>query len=64
MAAILFFTVGFLCGYFCKGERKGAETVPPIERTQTVYYDDVVLQQHKEQELELKDNVAYIPIPL
>ena len=64
VAAILFFTVSCLCGCFCKRERKRAETVPPTEQTRTPYYDDVVLQQHEEQGLELKDNVAYGPVAL
>ena len=36
-----------------------AGTASPIEQPQIPYYDDVVLKQHVEQELELKDNVAY-----
>ena len=37
------------------------ETLPPSVQTQAPYYDDVVLKQH-EQELQLKENVAYGPI--
>ena len=56
VASILFFIVGFLCGHFCRKERKPAEIVPPAAvQTQIPYYDDVVLKQ----ELELKANVAY-----
>ena len=63
---ILFFTVGFRCGHFCQKYRKqssaAAETVPPSGgQSQILYYDDVVLQQ-REQELELKENVAYAPV--
>ena len=62
MASILFFTVGFLHGHFCQKKRKPAETVPPSGgQTQIPYYDDVVLQPC-EQELELKENVAYGPV--
>ena len=66
MASILFFTIGFLCGHFCRKESKvTAETVSQCDRekiqgTSTPYYDDVVLKQ--EQELELKENVAYAPV--
>ena len=68
VTSILFFTVGFLCGHFCQKKRKSsataAEAVPPMTtggQTQIPYYDDVVLQQC-EQELELKENVAYGPM--
>ena len=72
MVSILFFIVGFLCGHFriCQKKRKSStraaagETVPPGGsggHTQTPYYDDVVMQQ-SDQELELKENVAYGPI--
>ena len=57
--SILFFIIGFLSRYFCHKERKTAGTASPIEQPQIPYYDDVVLRQHVEQELELKDNVAY-----
>ena len=68
--AILFFIVGFLCGHFCQKKRKLAsaaagETLPPISssvatsgQTQIPYYGDVVLQQ----EVKLKENVAYGPL--
>ena len=70
VASIVFFIVGFLCGYFCQKKRKSntpsaaaAESVPPLatgrEQTQIPYYDDVVLQQEA---VELTDNVAYGPI--
>ena len=63
VASSLFFIIGFLCGHFCQKKRKqstaAAETVPPSGgQTQIPYYDDVVLQP-REQELELKENVAY-----
>ena len=70
IASILFFTIGFLCGHFRQMRRKSSttaaagETVPPAGsrgQTQTPYYDDVVIQQ-SDQELELKENVAYGPI--
>ena len=51
MTSILFFIIGFLSGHFCQKGRKRAENVSP-------------LQQHEEQELELKENVAYVPVHL
>ena len=68
VASVLFFTIGFMCGHFCQKKRKPSTaaadlgTVPPSGgQTQIPYYDDVVLQQ-REQELELKENVAYGPV--
>ena len=63
VASILFFIVGFLCGHYCQNKRKqssaAGETVPSASgQTQIPYYDDVVL----EQEVELKENVAYGPL--
>ena len=62
VTAILFFTVSFLSGCFCHNKRKKAENISPTEQMQTPYYDDVVLQQHEEQGLELKENVAYASV--
>ena len=61
LASTLFFVVGFLCGHFCRKEKKIAETVSSSGQAHGPYYDDVVLRQH-EQELELKENVAYGPV--
>ena len=58
LTSILFFIIGFLSRHFCRKERKMAGTASPIEQPQIPYYDDVVLKQQEEQELELKDNVA------
>ena len=63
VASLLFYAIGFLCGCFCK-ERKRAESASPAEQTQTPYYDEVVLQQHEQQELELQNNIAYTPVSL
>ena len=58
------FVVGFLCGHFCRREKNTTRTgtASQHEKTQGAsYYYDVVLKQH-EQELELKENVAYGPV--
>ena len=66
----IFFIIGFLCGHFCRKERHNSQTsTDPGTTSQsdqgnipsTPYYDDVVIQQ-SDQELELKENVAYGPI--
>ena len=59
VTSILFFIIGFLSRHICHKDRKTVGTTSPIERPQIPYYDDVVLRRHVEQELELKDNVAY-----
>jgi hypothetical protein len=72
VVSITFFIIGFLCGHFCRKERHNTQTSTGpgtvsqcdqenISSTQAPYYDDVVLKQH-EQELELKINVAYVPV--
>ena len=63
VASITFFIIGFLCGHFCQKKKPTIETVPPSGngQTQIPYYDDVVLQQ-PQQELEMKENVAYSPV--
>jgi hypothetical protein len=72
VGSIMFFIIGFLCGHFCRKERHKTQTSTGpgtasqcdqenILSTQAPYYDDVVLKQ-REQELELKENVAYAPV--
>ena len=64
VTSILFFIAGFLSGHLCRKKRKRDVTVPSSQEIQTPYYDDIVLKQHIEQGLELKDNVAYAPVQL
>ena len=62
VGSILFFITGFLCGHYCRNKKKAmAPAASQCEKTThgTPYYDDVVLNQ---QELELKENVAYAPV--
>ena len=60
MTSILCFTTGFLCRHFCHNIKREKENVTQSEDIihGAPYYDDVVLKQ-LEQELELKENVAY-----
>ena len=63
VGSILFFVVGFLCGHYCRKGKKAIATSSQYEKTithGTPYYDDVVLNQ--QQELELEENVAYAPV--
>ena len=66
----IFFIIGFLCGHFCRKEKHNSQTSTGSRTASqsdqgnipsTPYYDDVVIQQ-SDQELELKENVAYGPI--
>ena len=63
VTAILFFFGGFLSRHFCQRKRK--TTVPhkahKAAKKDIPYYDDVVLKQQGH-ELELKENVAYVPV--
>ena len=55
----LFFIIGFLCGHCYQKKVEKSETLPPSEGTQAPYYNDAVLKQRNEQELELKENISY-----
>lgn len=46
------FIVGFLCGHFCRRKTPHGQTQLPV-------HEDVQLQQPHEQDIELKENVAY-----
>ena len=60
VGSIVFFFVGFLCGHFHQRKRKVSGAVTESEKIHAPNYDDVVLKQ--EQEVELKENVAYGPV--
>ena len=59
VTSLLFFIIGFLSGHFCRKKRTTADH--KVAKKQIPYYDDVVLKQ-PDQELELKENVAYSPV--
>ena len=70
--SLLFFTVGYLCAYCVHSARreKASSTgqlddgaAAHVQSTQdNVLYEDVQLPKQEEEELELKDNVAYGPL--
>ena len=74
--SLLFFTVGYLCAYCVHSARREkasstgqlqddeAATTAHVQSTQdNVLYEDVQLpKQEEEENLELKDNVAYGPL--
>ena len=55
VASILFHIVGFLCGYFYRMKR---ESCPTMANDQGTSHHD------EKQELDLKENVAYVPVVL
>ena len=68
----MFFIIGLLCGRFCRKERPnsrsqtstGPRTASQSDQENipsTPIYDDMVLKQ-QEQELELKENIAYASV--
>ena len=66
----MFFIIGLLCGHFCRKERRNTQTSTgprtsnwsdQVNILSTPVYDDVVIQQSN-QELELKENLAYGPV--
>ena len=63
IGSILFFIAGFLCRHLYPKRKEAIRirTEAAQEIQDPTYYDDVVIQK-QEQELELKENVAYDPI--
>ena len=61
VGSVLFFITGFLCGHYCRREKKAMAPASQCEKTAhgTPCYDNVDLAQ---QELELKENIAYAPV--
>ena len=68
----MFFIIGFLCRHFCQKFKErnsiintqtstGSRTANQENILSTPIYDDVVLKQ-REQELELKENIAYASV--
>ena len=70
----IFFIIGFLCQHFCQKFKErhstsmintqsstGPRTASQENIPSTPIYDDVVLKQ-REQELELKENIAYASV--
>ena len=68
----IFFIIGFLCRHFCQKFKDrnsiintqtsaGSRTANQENIPSTPVYDDVVLKQ-REQELELKENIAYASV--
>ena len=70
LTSILFFTIGFFCGRFSQKHKQSpigiSESVAMHSqpRNPTVLYEDVLpsSMEYQEQDLELKQNMAYGPV--
>ena len=62
ITSIVFFTFGFLCCHYQqKPKSTAALPIPAMNRTPVLMYENVVPKPDTEQDLELKENVAYEP---
>ena len=59
IASIVFFSTGYFCRHY-RQKSKPALPIPVMNRTPV--YENVVPEQDTEQDLELKENVAYGPV--
>ena len=61
ITSVVFFTFGYLCGRY---RQKQEQTRPPPAKRPTPdpVYEDVLPTQNTEQDLELKENIAYGPV--
>ena len=70
VTSILFFIAGFLCRHFCqtivndKNEPEIQADCESENRPLGPLYDNVLLNQHSSEAVELKENIAYGPINL
>ena len=62
VSSVLFFTFGYFC-HHCQQKPKQASSIPNPVRSTVPVYENVTLEQDTaEQDLELKENVAYGPL--
>ena len=59
ISSIVFFIFGYFC-HHCRQKQKRTRPVPVTNRTPV--YENVIPEQNLEQDLELKENIAYGPI--
>ena len=61
ITSVVFFTFGYLCRHY---RQKPKQTLPVPVTNRTPLYENVIPEQNTEQDLELKENVAYGPIAI
>ena len=59
ISSIVFFIFGYFCRHY---HQKQKRTLPIPVTNRTPVYENVIPEQNLEQDLELKENVAYGPI--
>ena len=61
VSSIVFFIVGCFCHHYCQKQKQ----TPPISvMNRTPVYENVIPEQTLEQDLEMKENIAYGPIAI
>ena len=59
--SVFFFTLGYFC-HHCQQKPEQTNPIPDPIRSTIPVYENVTLEQDTEQDLELKENVAYGPL--
>ena len=61
ISSIIFFIFGYLCHHYCQKQRV-TPPIPVVNRPSV--YENVLPEQNLEQNLEMKENIAYGPIAI
>ena len=61
VSSVIFFAFGYFC-HHCQLKTKQTSSIPDPIRSTVPEYENVTLEQDTEQDLELKENVAYGPL--
>ena len=59
ISSVVFFTFGYICRHY---RQKQTQALPIPVMNRTPVYENVIPEQNTEQDLELKENIAYGPI--
>ena len=63
ITSVVFFTLGYLC-HHCHQKPKQTSTLSIPVKNIVPLYENVIPEQDTEQDLELKENVAYGPVAI
>ena len=61
ISSVVFFTFGYFCRHY-RQKQTQALPIPFTNRIPEAVYENVTPEQNTEQDLELKENIAYGPI--